>query len=162
MGFFVKQALNFQLVNWKSTHKSFESLFIKVSQPKLRNLLLGVIYRPPGQPLQMFNEEFDRLLAEITLTKQEIIILGDFNIDLLKASQHPYTNLFLDTISSYNLLPAIERPTRITDSSHTLIDNITNLWPRMVNSSITVKDIPDHLPIVIWIEDGPGCLDRHK
>ena len=52
------------------------------------------------------------------------IILGDFNLDLLKSESHPDTDNFLNLLGSFSFLPHILQPTRITDHSETRIDNI--------------------------------------
>ena len=52
------------------------------------------------------------------------IIIGDFNIDLLKFELHSATDGFLSTLGSNFFQPYIPQPTRITDHSAALIDNI--------------------------------------
>ena len=49
---------------------------------------------------------------------------GDFNIDLLKHETRNNTKQFLHTIYILVLYPLIDKPTRITDSSTTLIYDI--------------------------------------
>ena len=91
------------------------------------------------------------MLSDLTVTKRNIILLGDFNIDLLKYNEHELTNNFLNTLSSYHFLPSILQPTRITETTATLIDNIfTNMWPRPIHSAVITSDISDHLPVSIW------------
>ena len=48
--------------------------------------------------------------------------MGDFNINLLNFETH--TDTFMNTLGSYCFHPQILQPTRITDHSATLIDNI--------------------------------------
>ena len=60
------------------------------------------------------------------------IISGDFNINLLKISEMiMYANSF-DMMTSIYLLPNITYPTRITNITATIIDNILqivcNIW----------------------------------
>ena len=50
--------------------------------------------------------------------------MGDFNIDLLKFKSHSATDGFLNTLGSNFFQPYIMQPTRITNHSATLIDNI--------------------------------------
>ena len=70
---------------------------------------------------------------------------GDFNIDLLKHETHNNTKHFLDTMYSLGLYPLIDKPTRITDNSTTLIDNIfTNELRFNLTSGIMYNDISDH------------------
>ena len=78
---------------------------------------------------------------------------GDFNIDLLKHGTHNNTKQFLDTMHSVGLYPLIVKPTRITDSSTTLIDNIfANELRFNLTSGIMFNDISDHLPIFALCE----------
>ena len=75
---------------------------------------------------------------------------GDYNIDLLNYQSHNQTGEFFDMMSSFSLIPLITRPTRITNTTATLIDNIfTNDHMNMINSTqgILVTDISDHYPI---------------
>ena len=50
--------------------------------------------------------------------------MGDFNINLLNCESHPESNDFLLMLNSFFLPPCILQPTRITERSATLIDNI--------------------------------------
>ena len=54
----------------------------------------------------------------------QVFLLGDFSIDLLQYESHSYTNDFLSTMISNSFLPFIHQPTRATDHSETVIDNI--------------------------------------
>ena len=52
------------------------------------------------------------------------MLLGDFNIDLLKCDSNKNVSDFLDITCSTNLLRNITSSTRLTSQSQTLIDNI--------------------------------------
>ena len=74
-------------------------------------------------------------------------ILGDFNFDLLKFENHYPTNDFINIISSLCFQAHILQPTRITDHSKTLIDNIFfNSLEHFTISGNIIYDITDHLP----------------
>ena len=74
--------------------------------------------------------------------------MGDFNIDLLKSDENPHVNDFLNQMFSSSFQPLITRPTRITNSSATLIDNIfVNNLEEIYTSGILFTDLSDHLPI---------------
>ena len=74
-------------------------------------------------------------------------VMGDFNLDLLKFESHQDTNNFLNTLSSFFFQPQILQPTRITEHSATLIDNIFfNLLDHFVISGNLIYDLSDHLP----------------
>ena len=51
-------------------------------------------------------------------------MMGDFNTNLLNYESHSDTNEFLNSVISHYLLPYILHPTRVTDHSATVIDNI--------------------------------------
>ena len=50
--------------------------------------------------------------------------MGDFNINLLNYDHHMETHDYVDTMFSNSLIPQITKPTRITPTTATLIDNI--------------------------------------
>ena len=66
------------------------------------------------------------------------IVIGlDHNLDFLKAHSHSQTNDFIQYNLDSGMMPVITRPTRITKSSATLIDNIIisqNFCGRYVDS----------------------------
>ena len=70
-----------------------------------------------------FNSLFLNTLSENLLSEKnkEIVLLGDFNIDLLKYEKDHNTADFLDQMYSASLAPHITSPTRITSHSRTLI-----------------------------------------
>ena len=92
----------------------------------------------------------------------KIIIIGlDHNLDLLKSMQHSLTNDFVQSNLDFGLMPTITRPTRITQSTNTLIDNIIvsqNLCGSFV-SSILINDISHHLPTACVI---PALITSKK
>ena len=76
--------------------------------------------------------------------------MGDFNVNLMNYDRNNLTGEFLDNIYSNSLCPLslINRPTRITSHSATLIDNIlTNNINSHVVNGLLFRDISDHLPI---------------
>ena len=54
--------------------------------------------------------------------EKEIVILGDFNYDLLNQSVTHNPDNFLEILNLYQSHQLINEPTRITETSKTLID----------------------------------------
>ncbi len=82
-----------------------------------------------------------------------MFIMGDFNLDLLKYDYHAATNDFVNNCMSHSFLPTICHPTRITESTATLLDNIfTNNLRHRMETAILYTDISDHLPVVMHID----------
>ena len=55
---------------------------------------------------------------------KSVYIMGDFNINLLHAESSRYAQEFLLSLQSFSFIPTIDKPTRVHNSSATLIDNI--------------------------------------
>ena len=93
------------------------------------------------------NPLLDNLSKEANKT---IVLLGDFNIDLLNFDTSEYVSTFLDDLASNLLQPQILLPTRISNNSKTLIDNILcNILNTLVKSAMSgniLSSISDHLP----------------
>ena len=75
--------------------------------------------------------------------------MGDFNIDLLKVDDQRPTHDYRELVFSYSLLPTIYKPTRITETTATIVDNILTNVETVIKSSILVTDITDHIPTVL-------------
>ena len=130
-----------------------ECVFVEIVQEK-SNFLIGCIYRPPGGDISIFNDFLVLLLDKINLKRRPLLtfLTGDFNIDLLK-TDNSHTRQFLNLMSSYSFLPTINCPTRITEFSATLIDNIfINDLTHKFGSAAISSDISDHLPVLIHLQ----------
>jgi len=101
----------------------------------------------------------DRLLTIINNEKKTGYILGDFNINILKSDVHVDTCSFTDCLM---FLPTVTCPTRITETSATLIDNIiTNASLINPLSCIIYSDISDHLSVYLSTDlDSPKAYVR--
>lgn len=78
--------------------------------------------------------------------------MGDYNIDMFRLNEHAPTQEFVDSLFSHMFYPLINRPTRITAHSATLIDNIfTNHLTQTLLSVILINDASDHLPVLAFI-----------
>ena len=129
----------------------FESLFVQISNLSNKDILVGVIYKPPNTNTEEFVVQFSGLLEKLNEENRPTYLLGDYNIDLLKCNT-THSQTFLNQFLSYGFFPAIDRPTRITDTTATLIDNIyTNVHHKNIKSCIWLADISDHLPICATI-----------
>lgn len=127
--------------------KNLESVFVEIPRPAQTNLVVGTIYRHPCMSIDTFNSDFLKpLVHKLSKEKKQILLLGDFNINLLKCDDEP-VNSFLDILGSNLLVPHILLPTRVTDHSKTLIDNIFSGPAKSMSISGNLcYSISDHLP----------------
>ena len=128
-----------------------EYIVVEISLCLNDSIIVVSLYRPPNTDLQSFNIKFNNFLDKMTPgKKKKIFIAADTNLDLLKSNSHSNTEEFLNSLLSFNFLPTITKPTRITSYTSTLLDNIfTNCFEHLVASNIVFEDISDHLPTVI-------------
>ena len=142
-----------ELNNLCYSSKELESCFIEVPSPKKKSLVVGCIYRHPSMNINEFNNNYlNPLLHKISMENKNLVLMGDFNINLLNAEHDANISNFVDILSSYSLLPHINLPTRITQHSKTLIDNIfSNLNSDFFSGNI-LAGISDHLPQFLLID----------
>ena len=108
---------------------------------------VGSSIRHPHGNFDNFLNHLNVIVDKIYHEKKYYVLLGDFNLDLLKFESHPSTENFLNTLGSYYFQPQIVQPTRITDHSATLIDNIFfNSLEHLSISGNLCYDLCDHLP----------------
>ena len=116
-----------------------------------KNILIGVIYRPPNTPVQQINEYLKALLDDIKVSQLPCYLLGDFNMNLMNYANHNHTSDYLDIMYSNGFIPVTKRPTRVTDRSATLIDHIfVNCYENNVSmyQGILVSDVTGHYPFL--------------
>ena len=123
----------------------FESIFIELQISKHETINVGCMYRAPNTRISKFNDKLSFILGN--LISKIVYICGDYNIDLLHCEERAETKYFLDQMFSSGLYPLItSRPTRITDTSATIIDNIfcSELCRNKV-CGIVLSDATDHI-----------------
>ena len=102
--------------------KKLEPIFIEVLSKSQENMVVNLIYKHANLPVTEFNECYP-LLNKLSLENKDVILMGDFNVDLLHYENHNQSRDILDKKFSASLKPHITTPTRITPWSKTLIDN---------------------------------------
>ena len=128
----------------------FESLFVEINtRPK--NLIIGEVYRIPGTSEITSVDRYKTIISQVNDTNMDCIIATDQNFDFLKMDSHKNTAELFTAFTTAGLIPTITRPTRIKDTSQTLIDNIyTNLNKSLnIKSGIITCAISDHLPCIL-------------
>ena len=130
----------------------FECFTVELSIKNYKNIIVNCMYRTPGSCLDTFCENIEAILCDVKSVKT-ISMCGDLNIDLLKHEEHRGTKHFPDVMYSLGLYLLIDKSTRTTESSATLIDNIfTNEMQHNLTCGILFNDISDHLPVLALCE----------
>ena len=150
---FITQNWNYKLREDLSYHDNdMELLWLEIDKDSVKtksNFIIGAIYRRPGSDPRIFIDRLNNTLSTIDIEKKLCLHTGDYNLNLLNSSSHPPTNDFIDINFSHSLFPSINKPTRISENSATLIDNIFINASEIPNSKsgIFLWSISDHFPV---------------
>ena len=147
----------------------WEGQFIKVSGGyTISNIILGNIYRPPRDSIDnysTFNNQFSQILDKLNTFNAEVIIGGDFNINLLDILKRNIVSDYFNVIISHSFHPHIILPTRISRRSATLIDNFLGRNSEKLtraSSGILIDKFSDHQPYFISIEGDNSYITQPK
>ena len=133
----------------------WEGLFVEVQGGTLESkLFIGNIYRPPrhnnnNATIENFLNEITPVISNIAKNNCNIVISGDFNIDLLQINERVKYQKYFDAFVTNSLFPLITLPTRESKHSSTLIDQIfckLKNFSDLDSSGILKSNLSDHYP----------------
>ena len=141
---YIRETLNY-IRRFDLESSELENIVIEIVINNSKNILLSTYYRPPNTLKYLhknFNELFEQSLISYCSESKETIVLGDMNTDYLKRND----NVNVKSIINRNgFTQIIDKPTRITEQSKTLIDIIaTNRPENIVKSDVIATSLSDH------------------
>ena len=89
-------------------YDTFEHLDVKSTQTS-RPVRVVIIYRPPTISVQSFLDEFATYVNEVVVTRQDILIVGDFNLHC-ELNSAPDVKLLNDILAENNLNNMSQNP----------------------------------------------------
>ncbi|MEW8544644.1 MAG: endonuclease/exonuclease/phosphatase family protein, partial [Candidatus Thiodiazotropha sp.] len=128
---------------------NIECLWIEVSIHNNKKILLGTFYRPPNSTQEVLSSIEDSISLAFDSNIQNILITGDFNLDILK---QPFDKKVFDLCQHFSLDQLINEPTHYTESSSSIIDlfltsNKNNILLSGVGDPILDQNIRYHCPV---------------
>lgn len=114
-------------------NEHMEGLRISVSLGKT-DFLIGCIYRPPKGNYTDFLESFEEIMTPLILKFDNVVCLGDFNIDMLETGNVSVCR-FCEVLDTFNLKQIVTSPTRVTPISATLLDYI------LITASLNAENV---------------------
>ena len=136
VGMYTDRSLKYKILE-KSSNESYQALWIEIQSPKNANIICGVIYRQHNSP-ERFLTYFEETIEKLSASGKPIYLMGDFNINLLRSETCNHAQNFILSMQCFNLMPTIDKPTRVHNDSATLIDNI---FVSKLENNITWEDI---------------------
>ena len=132
------------------SESGLHQLWIQVQNKKLRSLLVCIVYRPPEIGIACLENELLPKYIEALSRNKDIVLTGDLNCDLL--SNNPRGEALLSFCATVNATQLIDKPTRVTENSRSLLDVILVSDPVLVKSSGVLEiTISDHFLVYVVI-----------
>ena len=131
--------------------ESSECVMARVSNGD-SSIIIGSCYSPPSADSSSFIRDISDSILNLG-SEIPLAICGDFNINLLEINTDPIVSEFMDAMFSNGLINTIDKPTRITEYSASLIDNIFISNSLLYNSGIFAVDLTDHFPVFTVIKN---------
>ena len=104
-------------------------------------LYIIIVYRYHGNESE-FIGEFTKIISDCK--DKLLLIIGDFNIDLLTYDSNSSVDKFVNTMISNSLFPLINKPTNFFRNTSTLIDHS---WSNILHERTRAGIINTHKPI---------------
>lgn len=140
VGIYIKSNISFSVVE---VGGDIEQLWVVL---KINNssIIVGVCYRPPQLDHRHFLSELEDALGAFAVRTDSLILCGDTNIDLLKLDTTAAIHLS-DLMDSLDITQLIDKPTRTTRYTASLIDHIyTNNLSLVAHADVIDCHLSDH------------------
>ena len=126
-------------------NEKLEILWLEIFPKKAKSFIIGVIYRPPDTSKYLaknFTMLLNEMLTKVNDESKEMIITGDVNVNYL---DNKCNKEFKNTLHLFGFKQLISKPTRITQTTSTLIDIIATNKPNLIsNTEVIPTSIGDH------------------
>ena len=130
---------------------AIECLFLEISTKKSKNAILSLNYRALNSDTTLFEKHMKSILSKNNAAKKEVILRGDFSINLLDFDKNKRVQSFVNLMFRFGMIPTINKPTHITKHIATTTDHIftnTIMGNIEIKTAIVKTDISDHFPII--------------
>ena len=145
IGLYMQNKFSFNRNNkFSRCTKNIECLFVTLTNTVLPTTV-GVVYRPPSGIIKEFFKEWELIIKE--LPEENVIIMGDFNIDLLQPNNE------FESIIYSNMIPVITIATHEKPGcKSSLLDNIfINRTSRLQCAGIMECKVSHHSPVFCYL-----------
>ena len=128
--------------------KSAECIWLEITLPTSEKILVGNYYRPPSK--SKYNEhnfmtKLQKSLEKIAHEEKQSLLLGDFNCNMATDSPSSETVNFKTVLSKTGVTQMVQKWTRVTETTSTLIDIIgTNNPQNIVAHDVIDTGLSDH------------------
>ena len=130
------------------SNDNLEIQWLRIKNTNSKNILLGNMYRPPTGKVQLAIKSVDLGLQTLKKEREDVFLVGDFNIDYKNKRVLDYKKLqFFE--KSNSLKQIIETSTRITKTTSSILDIVLTNTLHVSCSGVIDTSISDHQPIFV-------------
>ena len=130
VGCYIHDKYKYSVRNFNINSKIWEGLFLDISGETLtKSITVGNSYKlskynNSNANIETVLSEITPILEELSKSKRECLIVGDFNINLLEISAREKYYDYFDLFVSAGFFPKLTFPTRLSRRKGTIIDQI--------------------------------------
>ena len=148
VGLYIKKNIRCEILSSASLD-CIEQLWAKIIFPN-QIVIMGIIYRPPNSDLTQFFNLLEDSLSNIYSEFDNIICVGDFNINMLNLNT--VTGSRLESVfSTFNMEQLIKEPTRVALNSVTLLDLIFTNMKGITDVGVVDSNTADHFLVYMRV-----------
>ena len=138
---YVKQSITAEVLHQIST-PDIEGMWLKLQlKHNDKPLIVGCVYRRPKASI-MFDEKLEEILQSLPNSYVSIVV-GDTNYDSIQPTSRD--TIFFNSMEALGYKQLVTLPTRVTDTSESLIDHIfTNNKSVHIKCTTVMHDMSDH------------------
>ena len=109
--------------------ENIELICLEIISEHTKSFFVSTLYRPPNSSKYLcknFTEKFNELLQKLNKENKEMIIIGDINCNYLDNNNNKEVK---ELLALNGFIQLVNDPTRVTDTTETLIDVILTTKP---------------------------------
>lgn len=154
---YIKEGIKFTEIEKSEPNETINWVCIGIGKP---NLKISAIYKPPSYD----NDEFlTRLESILGKYPKRMLMVGDFNINLLSSTDVTRNYVTLLTLNNFKIANNIDEAsaTRVTDHNKSIIDHVLIDQYSNINCLVDIKNncLSDHKLLSITVDNN---IESHK
>ena len=139
------------------TASGFHQLWLEIHVRNMKSFIVCTTYRPPNTPLSCFDSDLTEKFIYASSFNVPVYLLGDLNCRL-ETSNNPEAKVLINFCRFYNLLTLITTPTRMTETSKSILDVILALDTKQVQMATVMENsISDHDLVYVTLRLKKAC-----
>jgi exonuclease III len=157
---YVKSSLAFNLRSDLHDPK-LESLWVEILLPMCKPIIIGACYRSQTHTETDFINRLEHILTKLP-SDSDVIVLGDTNICKIRDAKYEY-KIYENMLHMAGFKQLISTPTRVTDSSKSIIDHVLcNNMQKISQYGVIKSGLSDHYTIYCTRKHIKTNVNSHK